>query len=94
LLASFGKGGTQNVGCLLDAGIQNSGPAAELRSVGRPAPKISALEGILWLPSDIFAWSFPQRCVMAAGSIRALDHSFKVRIDLPKFAQNERIAGT
>jgi hypothetical protein len=31
---------------------------------------------------------------MAAGSIRALDHSFKVLIDLPKFAQNERIAGT
>jgi hypothetical protein len=38
-------------------------------------------------------WRSAQGFVMAARFIRELYQSLKVRIDLPKFAQNERIAG-
>jgi hypothetical protein len=66
--------------------------AAILGGVGRLAPKISALVGISWIPSNIFGWSFTQRFVMAAYCSHVYQ-SLKVRIDLPKLAQNERIAG-
>ena len=47
--------------------------------------------GILCIPPNI-AWRFVQAFVMAACSSHELYQLFGIRIDLPKFAQNDRIA--
>ena len=49
--------------------------------------------GILCIPPNI-TWRFVQAFVMAACSSHELYQLLKIRIDLPKFAQHERIAGT